>query len=48
VKSALAAHQIARNMNELTQKRSRILVNIVKSALATRQLASDMNELTLE
>ena len=34
VKSALPAHQIASDMNELTQERSRIHANIVKSALA--------------
>ena len=47
-KSALASHQIARYMNELTQERSRIHASIVKSALASYQSARYMNELTQE
>ena len=48
VKSALASHQIARYMNELTQERSRIHASIVKGALASYHSARYMNELTLE
>ena len=48
VKRALAGHQIASDMNELTQERSRTNAGIVKRPLATRQFASDMNELTQE
>ena len=34
VKSALATHQIGRNMNELTQERSHIHASIVKSCFS--------------
>jgi len=46
VKSVLASQQIARNMNELTQERSRLHASIVKSALASHRIANNMNELT--
>ena len=43
-----ATCQIARNMNELTQGRSRTLAGIVKSPLVSSQTARNMNELTQE
>ena len=48
VKRVLAIHQIARNMNEFIQERSRTNVSIVKKVLASHQLARNMNELTQE
>ena len=47
-KRFLAAQQFARNMNELTQVRSRTPAGIAQRALATHRLASNMNELTQE
>ena len=46
--SALADHQFARNMSELTQKLSCLHASIVKSALTSHQIARNMNELTQE
>ena len=46
VKSALSTRQLAGNMNEFTQERSRIHASIVKSALAGHQVASNMKEST--
>ena len=48
VKGPLVAYQIARNMNELTQKRSHIHASIVKSPLDSYQIASNVNKLTQE
>ena len=48
VTEALTTRQIARNMNEFTQVRSRIHARFVKSVLASHQFGSDMNELTQE
>jgi len=48
VKSPLASHQIANNMNELTQERNRIHASIVKSALSSSKHARNMNEFTQE
>ena len=44
--SALAEHQFARNMSELTQELSCLHASIVKSALTSHQIARYMNELT--
>ena len=44
----IPAHQIASDMNKLTQERSRIHASIAKSALANQEIASNMNELTQE
>ena len=49
VKSVLATHQTARNMNdEHTKELRRMYAGIVISALAAHQIAGDMNELTKE
>ena len=44
VKNALAAHQIASDMNELTQE-SRIHASIVRSAFAAYQIARNMSSM---